>query len=253
MSHPVRLLDEGASEFERELLGSWQSQQPSAAARRRALALAGSGAVTTIAASAGAEVLPQLGLGAVAKWLGIGVVAGLVTSAAALGVVDSNTTIASPERVAAVAPTPVAMAAAPTIAPAQTTKPTVEPATAPDRTQAPSVVIAKPRSAAIVVQPEPIATSPRGGLGPETILLDRAREALRSGNAARALELVGQYQSQFPDGVLAQEAAVLRIDALDQQGKRAEAKRSAEQFLTKHPRSAHADRLQRLSDDPKNP
>src|SRR6185369_14762202 len=59
MTSPRTRLDEGTTEFERELLRSWEGEQPSDRARRNALALVGVGvglAVSATASTAGASV-----------------------------------------------------------------------------------------------------------------------------------------------------------------------------------------------------
>jgi TolA-binding protein len=94
---------------------------------------------------------------------------------------------------------------------------------------------------------------PALGLGQQVAALDRARDALASGNAAGALRLVDEYDRQFPRGALAQEATALRIEALVQQGNRDAAGRLAERFLDANPRSPHAARIRLLVQRATNP
>lgn len=268
MTDPQRLIDEGASDFERELLSAWQDEQPSGRARRRALALAGAGAATTLTAAATAQAAattaqaaasaaPKASLAiALVKWLGVGFVAGLATSGVALHyaaplpparpamVSHAVAPMAPPHRAAVkrgrAAPRPAVVeptAAAPAAAPPRRHE--VHRATAPTEVTAAAAA--------------PAPSSPHGSLGPETAALDRARSALQSGHPTQALALVADYQRRFPAGMLAQEAAVLRIDALDKQGNRAEAIREARRFLAEHPDSPHAERLQRLMGGAHNP
>jgi hypothetical protein len=238
MSDPTRLLSEGASEFEQELLGSWHDEQPSDRARRRALALAGAGAAVTVTASttATAAVAPKATLAVVtAKWLGMGVLAGLATSAVALEVAP-GAPVTTRETTSERAPTPPVRAPGPVAAPMP-------------------LKLAEPApSAASPGTPRPVpAPTLHGTLGPETAALDQARGALKAGDPAKTLGLVARYQREFPGGVLAQEAAVLRIDALAQQGNRRAAAAEARRFLNAHPHSPHAERLQILAGASTNP
>ncbi len=80
----------------------------------------------------------------------------------------------------------------------------------------------------------------------EVTALDRARSALAAGDAARTLELLGQYEQAFPKGALRPEAMYLRIQALSKAGQREAARDLAARFLAKHPSSPHATQLQAL-------
>ncbi len=255
MSDPRRLVDEGASAFERELLSAWQHEQPPDRARHRALALAGAGAATTLTAAttaqAAATAAPKASLAlALTKWLGVGFVAGLATSGVALHYADPLPA----------APRTVQYAAAPAApmhaAPARRAQPTLP--APPVEQAAPTPAAAFPPRHEAHASPQLDDTgaapdAPHGSLGPETAALDRARAALESGQPAQALALVADYQRRFPDGMLSQEAAVLRIDALEKQGNRAQAVRQARRFLVAHPDSPHAERLERLTVGTTNP
>ena len=59
------------------------------------------------------------------------------------------------------------------------------------------------------------ATSPApASLKQELKILEQARTALKSGATQRALDLLSEYNAQFPSGVLKQEAAILKARAL---------------------------------------
>jgi hypothetical protein len=73
--------------------------------------------------------------------------------------------------------------------------------------------------------------------------LDQVRTAMRAAAPERALERLGRYDQRFPHGVFRQEATVLRIEALRQQGDRTRAAKLARQFLAQHPESPHAQRV----------
>jgi hypothetical protein len=77
----------------------------------------------------------------------------------------------------------------------------------------------------------------------ESRLVAAARDALRSGNAGRALSLLDQARRQFPRGTLAQEREALGIEALAASGQRAAAAERARRFLSAHPSSMHAARV----------
>jgi hypothetical protein len=80
----------------------------------------------------------------------------------------------------------------------------------------------------------------------EIALLDRARNALRAGESARALRLLDHHEQRFAHARLAPEAAALRIDALVQRGSHEQAGSMAQQFVSaypSHPLSAQVSKL----------
>jgi TolA-binding protein len=251
MSDPARLLSGEADDFEKQLLGSWGTEQPSDAARARVLAIAGVGAVAggaavaaKVGAAAGGSLVPKAGAaGAVAitKWIVI----------CAIGVATAGVTYQYARRaghettVPSAAPTTVGGATAPLPSPAAApaTLPRAEDTTAvTPATQEPS-----PRS----------ATSPRHAsgadkrssdpaLGEQVSALDRARRALGDGDSAGALRQLDDYESRFPRGALVEEAEVLRVESLLASGDRASAARVGGRFLAAHPDSPHAARVRAL-------
>jgi outer membrane protein assembly factor BamD (BamD/ComL family) len=80
-------------------------------------------------------------------------------------------------------------------------------------------------------------------LAPELALLDRAQGLLASGRATAALGVLEEYDRTFPHGALAQEAEVLRIDALARAGQRSSAESRGRTFLSRHPESPQAARV----------
>ena len=60
------------------------------------------------------------------------------------------------------------------------------------------------------------------------------------------MDALDTYRKRYPNGVLGQEAAMLRIEALLGRGDRATAQRVGEQFLKFHPKSALAPRVRLL-------
>ncbi len=119
MSDPRRLLDEGATDFERTLLESASEDKPSDAALRSTLAAMGLGAPAMAAGAAAAGATAKASLGAVtgvavAKWVAIGTAGVLLTAGAVHQVVKharharpAPTPIEAPADTAVVAPTPV--------------------------------------------------------------------------------------------------------------------------------------------------
>ena len=78
----------------------------------------------------------------------------------------------------------------------------------------------------------------------EVELLDRARAALRGGNALFALTLLEGHRG----GILAPEAQFLRIQALEQSGQSRAAGALARDFLARQPGSRHAAALRSLAE-----
>jgi hypothetical protein len=80
----------------------------------------------------------------------------------------------------------------------------------------------------------------------ETTLIRDARQALRQGDAARALRLLDEHRRLFSAGVLQQERERLAIEALAKSGRAAEASARAAAFLRKYPDSPHAGEIRGL-------
>ncbi len=77
-------------------------------------------------------------------------------------------------------------------------------------------------------------------LARELVLLKRARSAVSAGNQAAALTAIGEHAQQFPSGRLREEREALRVTALWNMGRRAEAQRAAARFVQQFPRSVLA-------------
>jgi hypothetical protein len=74
--------------------------------------------------------------------------------------------------------------------------------------------------------------------------LAEVRGALARGAAQEAIAKLDAYGRAFPQATLAEEATVLRVDALSLLGDRAAAARLAGAFLASHPSSPHAPHLE---------
>ena len=191
--------------------------------------------------------------GAVGKWLGV---VALVGATAGGGYLASS----APRSDAPAAPTPAAtLASTPSAAPAPTPVLTVARAVMPGPTntvltpappppaQPRDVAPVTPTNGAVALpEPPPPAKRSASSLVAETAALDAARRALRAHDPAAALDALDGYARAFPDGSLAPEATVVRIEALSVHGEHARARALAARFLAEHPTSPLADRVRTL-------
>ncbi len=233
MTDPTRLIDEaGGDELEGSLLNMARTEGPSPEARRKILAgIAAAGATTAATQTADAAVKAGKGLGAV-KW-GVLAVAAVAIPAAVLWQSGGET---GPTRVV-----PSTLKA-----PAAEVKATP---TAPPATEATAPVSLE--DLPTLPQPAPATGSApaakQGSLADEVAQLQKAKLALKSGNAAQALAELNTYSQRFPRPMLGAEATVVRIEALSASGDGARAKSLAEGFLAKSPNSPYATRLRKLT------
>jgi hypothetical protein len=141
--------------------------------------------------------------------------------------------------------------------------PREQPASAPrpsiTKVAASAVVVANPNVAEPVPSATPPAAAPVSGdahprsptpsqLREESMAVLDARSALRSGNAARSLQLLQEANVRFPRGALGQEREALSIEALAQSGQTATAKRRAAAFLRAHPQSPYSVDVRRVAE-----
>lgn len=98
-------------------------------------------------------------------------------------------------------------------------------------------------------RPTPISRgSGTSALRAELLLLDRARDALRSGSTAQALLVLDEHAARFAHGALAPEADALAIETLLLSGARARAAQRAERFLQRHAGHPLAAQIERWRD-----
>jgi hypothetical protein len=90
-------------------------------------------------------------------------------------------------------------------------------------------------------QSPPSVAMTRESLGAEVTLLDAARRAVDNKQGGRAWALLQQHDRQFVRPRLAQEAALLRVRALEQLGRANEAKAASEAFRDAYPQSPLAE------------
>jgi hypothetical protein len=213
------------------------------AASKRALMAAALGGTLAVSAGAAttahAATAAKVGASAFAKWMLLGVLA--TTLAVAGGLLVSRTnepaTKAAPAvvepRVEAPAP-PSAQAPAPPPA-TSAALPTIDPGPAPTAH----------RAAASASAPAVAPAAPAGDLAAEAALLDEAREAVARRDGAAALAVLAQHTKTFPRPALADEAFVLRAEALAVQGDGARLRALATPWLASHPTSPYAPRVRR--------
>jgi hypothetical protein len=232
MTRDVQPMD--YSEIERTVLGSAFDDAPPDGALDATLAAAtavvGAGAVGAPAAKASA-VLTKTGGGlvkiALVATLGISAAAGISVYARRPPAAPS---VAPPPAQPAKPPPPLVPTASVTAGPTEPSEPTVA---------------SKPSSAARRAVAAPVS----GGIVEETDAIDRARAALRRGDAAAALSALDRRDARFGrGGVLGHEATVVRVEALVRAGRRAEAVALARGFLAHNPNSPYASRVRGLLD-----
>ncbi len=106
---------------------------------------------------------------------------------------------------------------------------------------APPAPAAAPEAPVPTAEP-PAPVRPPSTLTEETRLLWEADQALRSGDANRAVSLLDEHAARYPDGSLGPERGAERIVALCKMG-RTDAD-SVNGYLSSHPNSSFADRIQ---------
>ncbi|HMI83989.1 MAG TPA: hypothetical protein VK550_07830 [Polyangiaceae bacterium] len=107
---------------------------------------------------------------------------------------------------------------------------------------------APPVAAPVVTARETAPAMSDAKLRDEIRLLDRARAALRMRAPQQALQELRHYFDGHTQGVLEPEAAVLRIEALRENGDRVQAAAASREFLARHPDGPLADRVRRLAE-----
>ena len=250
------LLDPACPDIQRDLLRHGAEMGPPPGAEQRVwLGVVGAiGATAAAGAAAGAAEASAKTATTAAKVNVAGLtgakVLAIVTALAALGAFGVYLVVGMRSTPTSVAPAP---AEPPAIAPQPPstgeTPPWESPPPAdPQRGAAPGPrrpTRVRPHTRAAAAPPA-AAPSPAARLGEETTLIRDARQALRGGDAARALHLLEACRRQFPAGVLQQERERLTIEALVKAGRSAEASTRAAQFLRRYPDSPHAGDIRAL-------
>jgi len=239
MTDPERIVQGHCGELATALMRSVRGDAPSPQARAATLSAVGIGAAavpaTTSAAAAAGKTIGITALGLV-KAFAIG--AG--TAALVLVVVHQTSKPAPPppaprEPVAAVA----------IVQPAQPPAPTL-PATAPAEPEVAPHASNKATPARVHSEPAAEPVRAESTLAAEIAALDRARSTARSRDPAGALALLDAYERDFPGGVLAVEAGVLRIEALADSGQTDRALALGRALLRTSQSGPHAERIRSI-------
>jgi hypothetical protein len=247
MTDPERLLDNLPGDLGRTLIEAGVDEQPSDAARRRALvalgigvpvfgiagvALGASAAQGAAAGSASALASGSMVTGIViAKWLGAGVVAGALATATAHYAQQP-----------AVSERPVPVATVAVVAPP------VKPAAPPVAViaNAPAALDPKPEPARAVAPAEVSIPQDATPLAREVAFVDRARALLEGGSARAAAEALSTYEREFEQPKLLPEVWFLRMRAAESAGDSAGARILATRLVEVFPRSPHTARAREL-------
>jgi TolA-binding protein len=271
MTQPTRLLETDLNEFARALLSSAASDRGSEPARARALAVWGALGVnlaaTSAAASTGATVSAMSGVaaaetkgaisisaGVLAKWLGAGALVGTMTAggafalqsrafstsaAASLPQAGDVAAVVRAENRAPVSPQDLAPRAPPELRETREAHaPRREPAFDTTSRELTPSAAGTPASSNVAF---PVDSA--GALREELAFLERARRALRTGDAVSALSELSRYEARFPKGTLAAEATLLSVEARLDAGDVKGAHVAAARVLDRDRTSPHARRL----------
>ncbi len=252
MSDPRRLLHGAGGPLAMELLAAGRDELPSEAALQRALEQVTLAAGATAALShpmleAGEAALQSAGaatggakaagsVAALSKWVGVAAVGIGVSSAA-----PSALRWLEPKPVAPTAVGPHAPPKLTSIPSGQTPIRPTESSAAPSaasqaQTQLPSGL--PPLRAA--------AKAPHHSSLTELRLVDSAREALQSGDAARTLDLLRRYEATIAERQFELEVGVLRMEALARLGRMEAAREQARQLLARSPSDRQAARARAI-------
>jgi len=241
MTDPTRLLDMAASDSELHLLRAGAVEEPPPEALQRLALVLGVSAAPS-GASSGAH--PAVTSAPAAGGVSVGVIAklgALIVGSVSLGAaiwLNAQPTPPAPAREPRSLPVlPVALperAAPPAPLPPVTEPALPEPVTVPLR--------------AAVPEREHIRARVTVSLAQEIASLDAVRAQLAASDARAALGTVQRYMREHPRGALRQEAAVLRIEALQSAGQPARARAAAARFLKENPDSPHTPRVRALAD-----
>ena len=228
MKDPTRLADVHPSEVARAVLRSANADAPLQGALGRTLAATGVSAGGAAAASA------KIGAAALVRWVGIALlgVALVVAGAAYMRRGQARPRAAS---TVSVPPAPTA---------------TQQPATEATAAAAPLAMAATP----VATTPAATTATPRhpaaSSLEVQIAAMDHARASLTAGDASGSLRALDKYDRDFPRGAFAQEANVLRVEALTASGDLAAARALATRLLAANPNSPYARRIRAVTGAP---
>ena len=248
MTDPAKLKLTARTGFARTLLESALEDHSAPGAAQRALlavsvgagvaAVAAASSASAATASASASIGGKWAGALILKWLGFGLLAGTTTLLSVDYVTRANHFVSVPNAAPRLTP---AIAKSPTFA-ALPPAPTLPASAASDRVpppqrefeRMPSAAPARPSELRVERAPEP-APDPLAAL-------QAIRSALAAHAPERALGLLDDFERHESGASLAEEATVLRIEALADAG-RAEAATLGAAFLRQYPHSAYAQRV----------
>jgi hypothetical protein len=241
MKDPVRLLDGDATDVERALLRAGAAEEPPPeGALRLAAALGISSALLQASKAAASASTPPAATGAATPW---------VAHVAAKWLALAGGSIALAAAVLVMRGGPARDADRDT-RPAQRVQNATPQDTRPQAASEGPAEAAEPAAPQPARPPRPEAGRARGkSIAREIEQHDAARDRLQRGQARAALAVLDAYRREHAQGVLGQEAALLRIEALSRAGDRDAARRLAERFLRDNPRSPHEGRIRALVGD----
>jgi hypothetical protein len=225
VKEPERLLAGDATALERKLLLAMADERPSPELSAR-MASGLSPAVGALGKSAG---LAALGKGSALLALALGAGAAAIVSFA-----PTPTTSRAP----------AASAREPRVS-----APSLQPASAEAEARgaaAASTASTGEDQAAVRAAPAEVRRRATGDIAAEIRLIDTAKRQLHRGAPVEAMAVLDDYRTRFPSGALGQEAAVLRIEALERSGQHGSAQALARRFLRNHPSSTYVGRVSRL-------
>ena len=255
---PIRLQQGNTSPLVRSLIVAGRTEQPRAALVRQTLlamgvtaqhaatlsvassasikagaaapAAVGTASTTTLSSAAGIS-LPILA----AKWVSIGLVGGALAVSAASNVGRPRTPNHRVE-VPAYPKSAGVVRSAPDLA-SNETRPEQPPATTTARPSRPvSVTLATPSA----------AVDHGSQLAAEIAVLDRARQAVSTGNGAQARQLLRKYEIEFPKARMLPEAWFLRLEAATLEGDSVAASAAAQEIVRSYPASPHVARARKV-------
>jgi len=235
MIEPVRFLQGGGNDWERELLASTLRDEVPSGSRARVASGLGLAATAALAAPARARA-PSGALGPIGKLTLLGLAGGLALLAGLPAGSSASRVGLSPR---APLPTGAAVLAARSPDPPAVPVPAVVELPVRDPTRRSTGAAALRAQKAPVSRhgpaPDPTARAAAptraDGLLAEVRQLDRVHSALRASQAELALRLLDEYAAAFPRAALTLEATVLRVRALSESGEHAAAAALARRTL----------------------
>jgi hypothetical protein len=265
MSRLKPWIDDGAPQAASRLIIAARRERPSKDSLSRTLAAVGAGAITASTTAATGATLGLVGVSSVAtakaslfaggmsafKWMLMGMALGGAVVAAVERSHESKraalTTVRPTENVAPLV-TPSRRARSRTTLPFVAPEPSrADPVIAPESssksvTPPPSRTTARLSTTPAKVPPGSPGVTHSERLTEEVRTIDEARTALTSGRLAQTLTLLGDYYQRYPEPRFAPEALYLRMEALLQSGRSAEARATAEQLVARYPQSPQSPR-----------